>query len=241
MQAEVISSVSGSVQPLVFETNLPECPYSTQGTVFMVGYAGRAFVVTARHLLRPDDCPAICIFPSDTSQRIMPLKDVFFVSNSHVPDDFMDVAVIEIDMKRVTDPEIGNARLIDLNLASGDWLSESETAEMFILGYPEEHSFVDYDHETLTNCRWTLHGRYAGASEVDYLHKFEVSGKHTLSAFSGFSGAPVFAWIKLSGDRGQIILCGMALRGTMSSGLIHFLDRSVLLDALKVKLKQARR
>ncbi len=241
MQSEVINSVSGSVQPLVFETNLTEYPYSTRGTVFIVGYAGRAFVLTSRHGLRPDICPSICVFPNDNSQQIIPLKDVFFVSEKHVPDDFADVAIIEIDMKKITDPEVGRTRLIDLNLASGDWLSKSETAEMFVLGYPEDHSFVDYDLETITNHRWSIHGRYAGVSEVDYLHKLEVLCPNNLSTFSGFSGGPVFAWVEHSEKRGQLILCGMALRGTKSSGLIHFLDRSVLFDALNVKLKRAKK
>lgn len=117
----------------------------------------------------------------------MPLKNVFFVSREDAPDDFVDLAVIEIDMNGTNDPEIGSARIIDLSLSTGDWLSKSENAEMFVLGYPEEHSFVDYELEILTNHRWTLHGRYAGPSELPYLHVLEVSDTHSLSTFSGFS------------------------------------------------------
>lgn len=236
MPLEVINSLSASVQPLVFETGLPEAPYSTRGTVFLVGYAGRAFVLTARHALFPEDSAPICVFPSDTSQRILPLKDVFFVPRNDVADDFADLAVIEIDMKGITDTEVGSARLVDLALATGDWLSKSETAEIFVLGYPEEHSLVDYEFEILINHRWALRGRYAGPSALPYLHVLEVSDAHTLSTFSGLSGGPVFAWIEHPGNQGEIILCGMALRGTPTSRRIHFLDRSVLLDALNVKL-----
>lgn len=239
MPPEVITRLSASVQPLVFETGLPDAPYSTRGTVFLVGHAGRAFVLTARHALFPEDIAPICVFPSDISQRILPLKDVFFVHKDDVPDDFMDLAVIEIDMNGINDNEVGNARLVDLALATGDWLSKSETAEMFVLGYPEEHSFVDYELETLTNHRWALRGRYAGPSALPYLHTLEVSDAHTLSTFSGLSGGPVFAWIEHPGNEGEIILCGMVLRGTPISRRIHFLDRSVLLDALNVKLTQA--
>ncbi|GBE51787.1 hypothetical protein BMS3Bbin14_00241 [bacterium BMS3Bbin14] len=239
MTPEVINSVSASVPPLVFETSRAETPYSIRGTVFLVGYAGRAFVLTARHSLCPEDCPPICIFPTDASQKkIIPLKDVFFVPVDHVPDDFGDIAVIEMDMNKITDTEVGSAKLIDLDLASGDWLSKSEAAEFFVLGYPEEHSFVDYDLETITSRRWALHGQYAGESISDYCHMLEVSSIHNLTTFSGFSGGPVFAWIESPGNRGQIILCGMALRGTPAGGQIHFLDRSVLLDALNIKLKQ---
>lgn len=234
MTSEVITRLGASVQPLIFETGVLEFPYSTGGTVFFVGYAGRAFVLTARHALFPENISPICVFPSDTSQRILPLKNVFFVSREDVPDDFVDLAVIEIDMNGITDPEIGSARIIDLSLSTGDWLSNSETAEMFVLGYPEEHSFVDYELETLTNHRWALHGRYAGLSELPYLHVLEVHDTHSLSTFSGFSGGPVFALIEHPKSQREIILCGMALRGTPTSRRIHFLDRSVLLDALNI-------
>ena len=238
MPPEIIDKLSASVQPLVFETNLSEFPYSIHGTVFIVGYKGRAFVLTTRHSLCPENSPAICVFPSDSSQRIIPLKDVFFVSENHASDDFVDLAVIEIDMDEITDKEIGSAILINLELASGDWLSNSETAEMFIIGYPEEYSFVDYESEAIANGRLALYGRYAGLSVSDYCHMLKLSDTHNLSTFSGFSGGPVFAWIEHPGNRGEIVLCGMALRGTPSSKLIHFLDRSVLLDALDVKIKR---
>lgn len=237
MTPDVIDSVSASVQPLVFETDLQDFPYSIRGTVFIVGYAGRAFVLTARHTLWPEDCPPICVFPNDTSQRIIPLKDVFFVSVDHIPDDFADIAVIEIDMNKITDKEVGNAKIIDLELASGDWLSKSETAELFVLGYPEEDSSVDYELKTITSQRWVLYGRYAGASELDYCHKFNVTSSHNFSTFSGLSGGPVFALIELPGNKGKIIFCGMALRGS-PAGIIHFLDRSVIVDAMNVKIKR---
>ena len=43
---EIIADYSRSVQPLVFETGLDQFPYSTSGTVFLVGHKGKAFVVT---------------------------------------------------------------------------------------------------------------------------------------------------------------------------------------------------
>lgn len=238
MPPKVLDSVSGSVQPLVFETGNPEYPYATKGTVFFVGFAGRAFVLTARHALNPQDISPLCIFPNDLSQKIIPLKDLFYVSEDDVPDDFGDVVVIEIDMGRITNPEISQAKLINLALASGDWISRAETAEMFVIGYPVAHSFVDYPNQTITNHRWALGGRYRGDSEIEYLHKLMVSEANAVSTFDGFSGGPVFAWYKLSKGRGEIALCGMVLRGSISSKLIHFLDRSVLIGAIMAKINK---
>lgn len=235
MSPEALSRVAASVQPLVFETGIPATPYATRGTTFLVGYEGRAFVLTARHALNPGNLAPLCIFPSDTSRRILPLMDVFFVPEEYVADDFMDLAVIEIDVSKIAHPELAQAHLIDLGRACGDWTSFPDRSSFVVLGYPEEHSFVDYDQEELATGRIALFGRYYGPSSLPYLHELEILDALSLSTFSGFSGAPVLAWTEQLGGPAQITLCGMALRGTPTSGRIHFLDRSVLLDALKVK------
>lgn len=238
MPPDALSRLAASVQPLVFEMGRSDFPYSTLGTTFLVGYEGRAFVLTARHSLYPDKLPPVCIFPSDFSQRLLPLKDVFFVSKDDFAEDFMDLAVIEIDIANIADGESGEASLIDLRLASGDWLSLPESSDFVVIGYPEERSLVDYDQKTIATERITLQGRYLGPSSLPYLHELEILDTLSLTTFSGFSGAPVFAWTERSGMPAQISLCGMVLRGTPSSRRIHFLDRSILLDAIKVKVSQ---
>jgi hypothetical protein len=232
---EVLVKLARSVQPLVFETGIEDFPYSVAGTVFLVGYEGRPYVLTTRHSLNPENIGPICIFPSDTSQHIIPLSDVFFVHRDEVSEDFVDLAVIGIDVSRITQAELAQATLIDLARASGDWESNSQNSDFVILGYPSDHSFVDYDEQMLRTDRVILHAKYVGPSISPHLHEIEVSEAHTLTTFSGFSGSPIFAWASRLGVPVAPVLCGMAIRGSPESGRIHFLDRSVLLDALKVK------
>lgn len=99
MNQAAIESIAQSIQPLVFETGIDEAPYSMWGTTFLVGYKGRSFVLTARHTLKPEMLGPICIFPSDESNRLLPLHDVLFVPQADVGDDFADLAVIEIDVE----------------------------------------------------------------------------------------------------------------------------------------------
>jgi hypothetical protein len=230
-----IDRLALSVQPLVFETGNAEFPYSTKGTVFLVGYEGKHYVLTARHALNPENPLPICVFPSDTSHRLIPLEDVFFVPRSDVDQDFVDVAVISIQTRDVTHPEVAGAIIIDMARACREWQCCAEDAQFFILGYPEERSFVYYETQEIRTDRVALFGRYGGLSSVPYLHLFRVSDSMSLKTFSGFSGGPVFAWIEKPDQRPVPVLCGMALRGTPSSSLIHFLDRQVLLDSLAVK------
>lgn len=232
---QTIDRLSLSVQPLVFETGHEDVPYSCKGTVFLVGYEGKPYVLTTRHALYPESIGPICIFPSDTSHRLIPLKDVFFVPRANESEDFVDLAAIAVDTMRITHPEVEQAVLIDLALACGDWISYADGAQFFVVGFPEERSAINYETQEIRTDRVTLFGRYGGSSPMPYLHLFQVSDALSLKAFSGFSGGPVFAWIERPKQRPIVVLCGMALRGTPESGLIHFLDRDVLLDALKVK------
>ena len=49
-----IDRLALSVQPLVFETENADYTYCTRGTVFLVGYKGKPYVLTARHALMPE-------------------------------------------------------------------------------------------------------------------------------------------------------------------------------------------
>lgn len=231
----VIDRLAPSIQPLVFETGVADAPYSsTCGTVFLVGYEGKPYVITARHALQPDNLVPVCIFPSDTSYQLIPLENVFYVPRSLEGDDVADIAVIEIDTKRITHPEVAEARLIDLALCCGEWKSYASDAQFFVLGYPKERSKFNYKIQEFRAARTTLFGQYGGQSSPP-LHLLSVLDSLSLKKFNGLSGAPVFAWVELPKQWPRPILCGMALRGTTESGLIHFLDRDVLLDALRVK------
>lgn len=192
-------------------------------------------VFFARHALNPENPVPICVFPSDTSHRLIPLDDVFFIPRTEVDEDFVDVAAISIDTRNATDPEVAQATLIDLALACGEWQSCAEDAHFFILGYPEERSLINDETQEIRTDRVAMFGRYGGASPAQHLHLFRVSDSLALNTFSGFSGGPVVAWIEKPDHRPAPVLCGMALRGTPNSRLIHFPDRQVLLDALAVK------
>lgn len=236
--ADLIKRLSRSVQPLVFETGLEDFPYSTTGTVFLVGFHGQSFVLTTRHGLRPETLGPICVFPSDHSLSLIPLRDVFFVPEAEEPEDFMDLAVIAIDTMKIASAEVAHASLIDLALASGEWESKVANSDLFVIGYPADHAFIEDDLQTLHTERVTLNARYIGKSALPYLHEVEVTDSHALTTFSGLSGSPVFSLIRHPNSRSTIVLCGMAIRGTHTSNRIHFLDRSVLIDALTIKLSK---
>lgn len=245
VQSEAIARLMLSVQPLVFETAVVDFPYSTKGTVFLVGFEGKPYVVTTRHGLfpdGPDGPPRICVFPSDTSHRFIPLSNVFFVSSSDEPDDFVDLAIIEVDPAARVDNGLNQATLVNLALAvEPAWESSASKMTFFVIGYPSERSNIDPASQELRTDRVVLLGKYKGKSLLPYLHQIQVENTHDLASFDGLSGSPVFMWSTSVRTQPKPILCGMAIRATASSGLIHFLPVSILMSAFAIKRKQHER
>lgn len=71
--------------------------------------------------LQPDNLVPVCVFPSDTSNQLIPLEKVFYVPHALDEDHISDLAVIGIDTRRITHPDVAGARLINLALACGEW------------------------------------------------------------------------------------------------------------------------
>lgn len=232
MDSLALDRVSVSVQPLVFETGVDEAPYSARGTVFFVGYKKRAYAIAARHSVWPDNLGPLCLFPKDGSRRILPLKYAKYIPITVLAEDFADLVLLEFDMERISPSKHGVANVINLDLPLPDWHDHRNTAEFVVLGYPEEHSRIDYDAKNITSLRMALRGEYSSPSPTRNVHTIRLLETKGLSSFSGFSGGPVLSWVRRIGHRPQFTLCGMAIRGTPLSGLMHFIDLSVIKTAL---------
>ena len=236
MSPQAILSCARAVQPLVFETGNPYTPISTAGTGFLVVTAGRGFLITARHLMGLGDLSPLCIFPTATSRRLIPLRNVFFIPKEQFDDDFSDFAIVEIDVKKL-DLETGEGTAINLEIAEADWLAVRDSSSFTVIGYPLEHSEVDYDNELLTNRQFVLHGRYTGSAVFRFLHELQVDDGQGLSDFRGFSGSPVFSWHEYAPDQARITLCGMAVQGGVKSRCVRFIEWQVIAEAIKQKIR----
>jgi hypothetical protein len=236
MTSTEVESVLSAVQPLVFETGAEEVQYATAGTIFLVAYMGDWYVCTTRHGLHAEAPPAICVFPNDLSRKIFTLGHVFFVSRQDEPEDFVDLAIIDIDPVCRADEELAATTPLDLSLLSvADWKNTISGKILLVAGYPKELSTIEHEGQLLRTDRVVLHGNYEGPSKLDHLHLMRVTDGHSLASFSGLSGGPVLAVPADPNEDSSPILCGMAIRGTAESSLVHFLPAEVLIHAIKVK------
>ena len=237
MPPAAMQRLAASVQPMVFETGAPAAPYSTIGTAFYVGCGGRTFAVTARHTLRPDSLHPVCLFPADGSRRLLPLTNVFYVPAELEGEETLDLAIVEIDMDVAkSDSELGQTLLIDMELAVPVSRPPLSRSSLVVVGYPAQLSSIDYEAEEIQNERFALRGQYVGVTSTHYLHEMRVLDEHRLDSFSGLSGAPVFGWHESDSDKGRVFLCGMAVQGTVTSGLIRFMDAEIVVQAIRAMI-----
>lgn len=227
-------NLQSCVLPVVFETGIETAPYSVFGSCFLIGYQGRVFVITARHVLRPDSVMSpMCV--RSPSGRLLPLKDVFFAPISKVPDDFADLVIVEIDMTLLAG-DMGQTRILPLRRDDEDWLPLRFVSRFAVLGFPNEHTFVDYENGEVVEGLVELVGGYNVPAESKYLHEIAIESPPPLESYSGFSGAPVIMLKRSVGAQIVPILCGIAIQGTAVSQTVRFIERSILLSMLDEKL-----
>lgn len=226
-------SIGAVVQPLVFETGLPEAPYSQAGTVFLAAKNGRVRVVTCRHALRPDSLSPICVFPADGVNHFLPLTNAHFAPIELVGDDYADIALIDVDLRALQSPLQGQARAINLDLPTPDWKNHCEISPFVVIGYPVDRSYIDYEDCHIHSERVALYGEYTGPTVEPFIHSLVIGNSKGLSSFRGFSGGPVFCWVQEVGVRPTLVLAGMVIQGSVESRVMRFIETSVLLDAFQ--------
>jgi hypothetical protein len=91
-------------RPVLFENDDREFPYSVGGTAFIVKFSGRAFVITARHVLnlKSFEPRRFCIQYRPDCRDFLPLRALYLVRGADAADtDQYDIAVREIDSAAV--------------------------------------------------------------------------------------------------------------------------------------------
>jgi len=100
-----------------------------------------------------------------------------------------------------------------------------EGDELLVAGFPASEERYDYDNQKINN---TLLVRTANLINSE-LGKdiYTMKGDPSEYDFNGVSGSPVFCRID-----GVVLFTGVVVRGSSSSGLLHFLSCEIIMSAL---------
>jgi len=101
-------------------------------------------------------------------------------------------------------------------------------AQILLAGFPFTENRYDWDKNRISETLLISVG-YLNHSELgNGIYKFEADPSEL--TFNGLSGAPVFCR-----REGYIFFTGLVIRGTSSSGLLHFIGAEFIRDALSFK------
>ena len=183
--------------------------------------------MTAKHVVATYPPERLRVYQTDSARSPLTIRDFYRINAGEPDGETEDLLVFEVDVSAKA------SSCIAIDSVPNAWHEFAHTAQYFLIGYPEPKTYVDYDASVIHSGQVLLAGRYGKpASGAPYCHELSVENPLLLSTFSGFSGGPVFSLSERLAAPPVLRLCGMALQGTPQSGVVRFLDCTVLQAAM---------
>ena len=221
-------------RPVIFEYENADFPYWGKGSSLLLANSQHYFWITAAHVLTNmgGSVQTLRIFPSDHSRISLPFNEQYTIKkrlSEH--EDYKDIFALRINLQEFE--EFGDTPLVAQDVGLGLLPAEELTLddELWVIGYPAESNFIDYDCGRIRNTRSVIRAIYKGPSISDHCHKAKIESSIRLTTYDGLSGSPVFYMRSQIHDGREVrfpLLAGMLLRGTVSSSLVHFVSASVI-------------
>ena len=221
-------------RPVLFEQEDADFPYWGKGSSFLLANSNHYYWITANHVITKMGGTAdmLRIFPADGSRISLPFNESYLINHEGLDDeDYKDIYALRIDLSEFE--ENGDAPLTAQDIEEGMLSAEKLTLndELWIIGYPSESNFIDFDSCSIKNTRSVIRATYQGDSLSQHCHTAKIETTINLSSYDGLSGSPVFFLKSIMKGEQQIqlpLFVGMLLRGTKESSLVHFVSSSVI-------------
>lgn len=229
---KAVGKLRHSARPVLFETGLTLYPHSICGTAFLVEYRSSIFAITARHVVRSHPAEKLHIRPSDKSTTSIPFSR-WFVLPLNEDHDLSDLYVIRVDANRMHRADKKALNILYIPAHGHDWFSARASSRFFFFGYPVESAEVDAKRDTVLTQQYIVAASYVGPSLEQECFELSFDNPLGLTDLSGMSGSPVIAMRSALFSEDLPVFAGMILRGSVSSGRVHFLSSSRIVEALR--------
>lgn len=199
------------------------------GSSFLISYLGHIFAITAKHVIENQKANSLhtCISMPNTNV-MLPIKLSFTptVIDHENKSDVEDLLFFHID------DQLFYAKS-GMRLYSWDVMNYSTSAsqldiddELVVTGFPHTETKYNFDEKIITD---TLLIRTAILVKSELgCNTYTMKGTPSEFDFNGMSGSSVFCQ-----KNGRILFLGIVIRGTSSSGILHFIGYEVIISTLK--------
>lgn len=220
-------------RPVMFATGAKVAPFSIAGTCFWIGYRRNIFVITARHVIRDWPPSKVLFYPPDGGGRPLSLLKSWNVVDTTLDNPSRpDLTLFHADYSDIPRPARKNARILMFDRPGiARWFEDRHCSSFFLCGYPHTMNEADYSASRALTAQVFLEGRYLAPSTENGVHQLTVANPLGID-FNGLSGAPVFSLRHEIAAPAVPKFCGLAIRGSASSAIIHFLEATPVFLAL---------
>jgi len=227
--------ITKCARPVLFENDDREFPYSVGGTAFIVKFSGRAFVITARHVLnlKSFEPRRFCIQYRPDCRDFLPLRALYLVRGADAADtDQYDIAVREIDSAAVKIELYGEYQ--PYNLLAMDCLTiYSERGAYIYRGYPSDLREVDFESGKIEQGAVTSRAEYVGRTPYKSIRELKLLGLDPLTSIDGLSGSPVFQVHNEAETRySREAFASMLIRGSIESSKVFLIEHNRIIQVL---------
>lgn len=226
-------------RPVLFEADSDNYSYWGKGSSVLLVNSKAFYRITAKHVIDNlgGTAEALRIFPSDSSRISLPYDKKYTLKLDGAEDeDYKDLYMLRVDLSDfdlsgdapLKSQDIEGGVLDPENLRVGD--------ELFVIAYPSESRFVDYDESKIAYTRKAIRGLFDGPSIGAHCFKITIDTTVELGDYDGISGAPVFRFQERK-VKDEVVrfpmLVGMVLRGGEQSSTVHFVGSHVIVNAIR--------
>lgn len=202
----------------------------------MAQFRSRYYAITAKHCLRDRTYDSVRIRLIPCELNFLTVKQLVVTESEG--EDFLDLALFEIESDSLPDEALREKHFLDLNHHSGHSLDKSILA---VIGYPTElNTIEDYASRTINTGGFSADGRYSGPAEDKHCSKMRFNDLAQIKDLNGLSGSPVLAFDEIRENAYRHYFAGVLIRATRESGTGRFINAAVviaLLNRLSVTTK----
>jgi len=234
-----LSRLRVAARPVVFAVDSEDAPFSVKGTAFLVWFYGKVFVVTARHVIRGYSPKRLLVYPTPTSPHPLRIHQSWSCEEDGEQTDASDIYISLATADHLSESVRREIFMIDLTpKVRVQWKSNRFNSTFFLFGYPAHTTYADYEAGRVMMGQAFFEGRYERtASFDDSCHELTLNNPLNIPDFDGLSGSPVFSLPVSIACAHHPTFCGIAIRASVESKRLYFVDsfmlRWALIDAVK--------
>lgn len=220
--------------PLLFESDLDECPYGTVGTGFLVRNLHHYYFITAAHCLQDGDHERLRVPYAFGNRDVITLKSFGCAKAPPGEDDtdYADIAVFLIPENFYPVKGGNSVEPVSLSYCDSRDLLISKMI-LTVRGFPKEapESEIDYENKYIKSQPLLVDANYQGKSQK-FCHRLQFVNHCPITDFNGMSGSPVFAKLPYY-KRIHYVIVGMLLRASGSNRYGHFVSIEVVKEVIR--------